>query len=62
MEAGKVSSFEYNPYREVSRGRCWIVYVPIVPITRCPFEVMCVRPSLASVDSATVLDVPSMAS
>ena len=61
-EAGMISSFEFNPYRQVSGGRCRIVYIPIVLIILCPLEVMCELPSLALVDSSTVFDVPSMAS
>ena len=68
--------FGFDTYRQVSRGRCLIVYVPLPALEVLPDshrltgELVCLggnggivwTPSLALVDSSTVFGVPSMAS
>ena len=40
-KAGRISSFGFDPYRQVFRGRCRIICIPIAPIVRYPLEVLC---------------------
>ena len=75
-EAGKITNFGLDSYRQLTSGRCQIVYIPLPSLVVLPdshrstgdlvfLEGNCGivwTPSLALVDSSTVFNVPSMAS